>query len=50
MDTPSAWAIMNATSSDGEYFACSMALIVWRVTPTSSASCACVISPHSLRS
>src|SRR5688572_6027145 len=40
----------NATSSDGEYLPASMALTVWRVTPTFSARSWCVISPCSKRS
>lgn len=42
--TPNTFAILNASSRDGEYFACSIAISVCRVTPTRSASSACVIS------
>src|SRR5688572_808046 len=48
--TPSATAIRNATSSDGEYLPASIALIVCRVTPTRSARSCCVISLCSKRS
>src|SRR5688572_3978903 len=47
--TPSATAMRNATSSDGEYLPASIALIVCRVTPTSSARSCCVISLRSNR-
>ena len=40
---------LNATSSDGEYFPCSIAMTVCRVTPMRSARSACVISPASNR-
>src|SRR5271166_1108198 len=40
----------NAASRDGEYFPCSMAFTVWRVTRIFSANCCCVISPCSKRS
>ncbi len=43
-------AILNARVSDGAYFPASMARMVWRVTPTRSANCSCVISPFSNRS
>src|ERR1043165_4507208 len=33
-DTPNTLAIRKATSRDGEYLPSSMALTVWRVTPT----------------
>src|SRR4029079_16075393 len=39
----------KATSSDGEYFASSMAFTVCRVTPIRSARSACVISAWSKR-
>jgi hypothetical protein len=32
--TPSVSAIRNAVSSEGEHLFCSMALMVWRATPT----------------
>src|SRR5512133_248578 len=35
----------NASSNEGEYLLLSMAIIVWRVTPTFSASSCWVISP-----
>src|SRR6185436_2093326 len=47
--TPRTLAIWKATSSVGEYLLPSMALIVWRVTPTRSASSCCVISPAAKR-
>src|SRR3546814_13643204 len=40
----------KATSSEGEYLPCSIAAIVWRVTPTRSPSSPCVISPARKRS
>src|SRR5450631_656865 len=40
----------NAASSDGEYFPCSIAFTVWRVTCIFSANSCCVISPCSKRS
>src|SRR6478736_7580805 len=40
----------KATSSEGEYLPASMALMVWRVTPTRSPSACCVISPCAKRS
>src|SRR5271170_5046306 len=43
-------AILNAASSDGEYFPSSIALTVWRVTSILSANSCCVISPCSKRS
>lgn len=33
-------AIRNVVSSDGEYFPCSIAMAVWRVTPKAAASSA----------
>jgi hypothetical protein len=42
--TPSAIATLNAVSREGEYLSCSMAMTVWRVTPTRSASSCWVIS------
>src|SRR5690606_19237413 len=47
--TPKTRAIRKATSSDGEYRPCSMAITVCRVTPTRSASSAWVISPWAKR-
>src|SRR5690606_26650364 len=42
---PKTRAMRKATSSEGEYLPCSIAAIVWRVTPTRSPSSPCVISP-----
>lgn len=47
--TPNAPAILNASFKDGEYRFASIAIIVCRVTPTSSANSRCVISPFSNR-
>src|SRR5436309_12729050 len=48
--TPKATARRKASSRDGTYFPASRAMIVWRVTPTRSASSCWVISPWSKRS
>src|SRR6516165_6495844 len=48
--TPKAAARRKASSRDGTYLPASRAMIVWRVTPTRSASSCWVISPLSKRS
>ncbi len=40
---PKVWAIFKASTADGTYFPASMALMVWRLTFTASASCCCVM-------